>query len=196
MAAAQLAERVCLQKFMNMAMSEPNGALVKTSGGGGYNATATSPDFISSADSKRRGISCRISESFADAWMIGLVSAASGQQQQEAIAQRVDCACLTYAARVGWGRGFYVDEGGKECGHFGSVQIGDYIEIVLNSEKPPSIEYCVNGSLLYKSKTPIVFPLFPKICAYKEGPLAEDLRWILHEWGIKDAQRSNQDPKP
>ena len=197
MATTQLTERVSLANFKNIAMSEPNGALVNTSGGYGYNATATSADFISGADGKRRGISCRVSQDFTIYWAIGLVSALSGQQQQQqAIADSVDYKCLTYAALVGHDRVFYVLESGKQCGAFGSVQMGDYIEILLNSEKSPSIEYRVNGNLRYKSKTPIAFPLFPKICAYYEGPLAEDLRWILHDWGIKDARISKQDPKP
>ena len=82
-------------------------------------------------------------------WMIGLVSAPSGQQEQPHIAESFDHHCLTYAARMGWDHALYVYENFKSCGRFGSLQVGDYIEIVLNSEKPPSIEYRVNGNLRY-----------------------------------------------
>jgi len=136
-----------------------------------WNACAASTDGIQSSQSCIRGVSFVIPRDGIDV-MLGWAS-------NEAQRGRTHFDSVTYAVDISSCKDLRVYESGTHKGTFGTARAGDTVAVVLNDQS--NIDYCVNGEVRYTSQQPPQFPLYLKLCAYSQGPCAQQVQWILRE---------------
>jgi len=71
---------------------------------------------------------------------------------------------------------FDVRESGAHSGSFGTLRVGDEVEVLLNSAG--KVEYRVNGEVRHVSQQAPACPLHVKLCACTTGTPVADIRWI------------------